>query len=236
MNLGIEKIYLILVCGMLMAFGGCHPTPGPDKAFSGAVLGAGWGAGAGAVVGNQIGHTGPGAAIGAGFGAVSGLLTGAGLDIAEGNQLESQRALDSLRIQVASNRRQLAYLQNQLDERERKLKGMVSGDFQIFFDPGRASLRTGSSEKLQRLAEWIKLNPYVGMIEVHGHSDDNGKLGLNQKLSQARARTVANFLIAQGISADMLSLIAHGSVSPIATNETPEGRQLNRRVEVVIVH
>ena len=222
---------LLLLITILLS--GCHPTPGPDKAIAGAVLGAGWGAGAGAVVGHQVGDAGPGAAIGAGFGAVSGLATGIGFDAAEGDALRQQRELDALKVQVASNERLLLALQDNLDDRDRRINAAGFSE-EIYFDPKRASLRMGSAAQLERLANAIKKNPYTAGVEVHGHADDLGEPQGNMKLSEARARTVATFLATQGLSLDQIKIIPHGAQQPIAGNETEPGRQLNRRVEVVI--
>jgi outer membrane protein OmpA-like peptidoglycan-associated protein len=223
-------VLLLVVMGLI---GGCYPTPGPDKSVAGAVLGAGWGAGAGTVVGNQFGEPTKGLMIGSGFGAAAGLLEGAGLDIAEGHELEQQRELDALKVQLSANQRALIAVQNELDDRDRKLSSQTAGA-QVFFDTGKASLRLGSVSRLQRLVDAIKLNPYVGLIEVHGHSDDMGDLDINRRVSEARARTVATFLAEHGVSIDQLKMFAHGAQRPLATNDTEQGRQLNRRVEIVL--
>ncbi|MFN8390711.1 MAG: OmpA family protein [Bdellovibrionota bacterium] len=211
----------------------CYPTPGPDKAVAGAVLGAGWGAGAGAVIGNQVGDPGPGAAIGAGFGAASGLISGVGFDIAEAEELQQQRELDALKVQVAANQRTLLAIQGNLDERSRQINAVGFSE-QIFFDPNRASLRLGSAAKLQRLADAIKNNPYVTGIEIHGHADDMGDTEKNKQLSEARARTVATVLVSQGISLDSIHIFSHGAENPVTSNESESGRQLNRRVEILL--
>jgi len=221
----------LLITSLLVA--GCYPTPGPDKSIAGAVLGAGWGAGAGAIIGNQLNDTGPGAAIGAGFGLVSGLSTGIGFDVAEGEELQQQRELDALKVQVASNHRILMALQDNLDERERRINAAGFSE-EIYFDPSRASLRMGSAAQLERLANAIKRNPYVSGIEVHGHADDTGDQDRNMKLSEARARTVATFLVNQGMSLDAIKVIPHGAAQPLASSESESGRQLNRRVDVNI--
>ena len=215
------------------SFPGCYPTPGPDKSVAGAILGAGWGAGAGAVIGHQTGSAGQGAAIGAGFGAASGLLTGIGLDVAEGTELEQQRELDALKVQVAANQRALVALQDAFDHREVQLMSMPAAA-RVYFDADRASLRAGSVVDLQRLAESIKASPSVSKIELHGHSDDTGDTERNARLSEARARTVATFLGNQGVSMDRIRFFSHGATLPIATNETEAGKQLNRRVEIVL--
>lgn len=229
-NIFIRTTFLLLV---VATCAGCYPTPGPDKTIAGAVLGAGWGAGAGAVIGNQVNDPGPGAAIGAGFGAANGFLTGMGFDIAEGEELEQQRELDALKVQVASNQRNLLALQSALDDRERRINSAAFAE-QVYFDPSRASLRLGSAVKLERLANAIKRNPFVTSIELHGHADDMGDTEKNHQLSEARARSVASFLANQGISVDQMRIYSHGAENPVATNESDAGRQLNRRVEIVL--
>lgn len=213
---------------------GCGANPGPDRSITGSLLGAAWGAGAGAIVGNQINNTGPGAIIGGGLGFFAGLTSGIGLDMAEGTELEENRQIASLRLQVASNGAKLRELQQALDVGLNPGAKLFSG-FQVLFDRDRASLRNGAVAQLQWYAESLKTDPYVKRIEIHGHTDDSGDNARNQRISEARARTVAAFLISQGISADMVKIVSHGSERPLGSNETEPGRQLNRRVEVVPV-
>ena len=220
-----------LVLLLLSAFiTGCYPTPGPDKTIAGSILGAGWGAGAGAVVGNQFSDPTNGAAIGSGFGAVSGLLEGAGMDIAESHELEQQRELDALKVHVAANEQALVSLQRTLDERAQNIETCPSIT-QVFFDESKATLRIGTATQLERMANRIKSNPFVGIIEIHGHAEDLGDADINKRLSEARARTVAAFLMEHGISRDQLKLVVHGAKQPVVESD-PQG--LNRRVEIVI--
>ena len=227
------KLRQILIVGFVVLTS-CYPQPGPDKSVAGAVLGAGWGAGAGAIIGNNIGAQPEGIAIGAGFGAASGLLQGIAYDMAEGADLEHERQLDALRVQVAANQRDLLALQTSLDQREQKLAQTSSGDFQVFFDPDTASLKLGSAAELERFANTIKSQPFMGHVIIHGHSDDTGDADRNERLSEARARSVATFLVNHGVSLDQIETVAHGSKRPVATNESEIGRQLNRRVEIVL--
>lgn len=227
----IYSSLMLLACGGLSA---CYPTPGPDKTAVGAVLGAGWGAGAGAIVGNQVHHPGDGVGIGAALGAASGLMTGVGLDIAEGGELEQQRDLDALKTQVAMNQRALLSIQGTLDDRGRRINAASINDV-IYFDANRASLRLGSAEQLERFAAAVRRHPFVKSVEIHGHTDDLGNAEKNQKLAESRAKTVMTFLANQGISTDIMTLESHGAEQPLASNSTDEGKQLNRRVEVVVV-
>ena len=213
---------------------GCAATPGPDKAISGAILGAGWGAGAGAVIGNQTNSLGPGAAVGAGIGAGAGLIAGGSLDIEESSQLQARRDLRALRSQVQLNEDELSELREQLNSRGHMLANVPSGTT-VYFDPKLAALRTGSAKDLERLAELIKQDYRVRRIEIFGHSDDSGSKEENEKLSLSRATAVQSFLSGQGIPLEQIKVIAKSSSEPLATNRSEAGRQLNRRVEIVLV-
>jgi outer membrane protein OmpA-like peptidoglycan-associated protein len=72
------------------------------------------------------------------------------------------------------------------------------------------------------------------MISVHGHTDASGPAEVNQRLSAQRALTVANKLVTLGVPASQVMAIGHGADQPAADNETPEGRQANRRVELLL--
>jgi len=72
-------------------------------------------------------------------------------------------------------------------------------------------------------------------VRIAGHTDSRGSDEYNQRLSEARAKSVYEYLISQGISADRLSYIGYGESRPIDTNDTEEGRQNNRRVELEIL-
>jgi OOP family OmpA-OmpF porin len=72
-------------------------------------------------------------------------------------------------------------------------------------------------------------------VRIAGHTDSRGSDEYNQRLSEARAKSVCEYLISRGISADRLSYIGYGESRPIDTNDTEEGRQNNRRVELEIL-
>ncbi len=73
-------------------------------------------------------------------------------------------------------------------------------------------------------------------IEIGGHSDNVGDKAANEKLSADRAKAVKNYLISKGISADRVDSKGYGDTMPVTSNDTPEGRQKNRRTEVKIIH
>jgi outer membrane protein OmpA-like peptidoglycan-associated protein len=86
---------------------------------------------------------------------------------------------------------------------------------------------------LQSLA--VVLTEYdATLVSVHGHTDDSGSGGVNQELSEQRAVAVARFLLGQGLSADRLIAVGHGSSKPMAANDSAAGREQNRRIELQI--
>lgn len=221
---------LLMVSAQLIGCGA--PQPGPDKTVGGAILGAGWGAGTGAVIGHQISYAGEGAAVGAGFGLVSGAITGYGYDTAERNQIENREALASLRLQNSANARQLAKLQSDYDKAI--ATALEGGIYQVYFDPDQTNLRLGAVANLEAVTESLKSSPRALKISISGHSDDAGKPEYNERLAEARARTVAAYMASRGISMDQIKVASYGSSRPIASNATETGRQMNRRVDIHI--
>ena len=104
----------------------------------------------------------------------------------------------------------------------------------IFFDTGKAELRSESGPELDRLVTTLNESPKI-VIEVRGHTDNTGSNEINAKLSQDRADAVREYFISKGIEPDRVGSKGFGESKPVATNDTDEGRQQNRRVEFVIV-
>ncbi len=104
----------------------------------------------------------------------------------------------------------------------------------IFFNTGKASLKAESFLELDRTVEFLNNNADME-IEIGGHTDDVGSEAYNQKLSQARAQSVATYLIGKGISTDRLKVVGYGELQPISFNNDDEGRQTNRRVEFKVL-
>ncbi len=104
----------------------------------------------------------------------------------------------------------------------------------IFFEFGKAVLKPESFPELDRTVKFLKNNPTL-MIEIAGHTDNVGSATYNQKLSQARAQAVADYLIQHGIDAKRLVVKGYGESRPIAFNNTEEGRAMNRRVEFKVL-
>ncbi len=104
----------------------------------------------------------------------------------------------------------------------------------VFFQSGSSLLQDQSKFELNNLAALLQANSNV-KVELGGHTDSQGDDGANQILSQDRAQSVLNFLRTKGVSAANLTARGYGENSPIETNETPEGRQANRRTELKII-
>ncbi|MFI5204056.1 MAG: OmpA family protein [Flavobacteriales bacterium] len=104
----------------------------------------------------------------------------------------------------------------------------------IFFDTDKAALRKESFVELDGLVTSLKENPTI-KIEIGGHTDNVGKDASNLDLSLRRAKAVMDYLIGKGISKDRLTFKGYGETTPVATNDTDEGKQLNRRVEITIL-
>lgn len=101
----------------------------------------------------------------------------------------------------------------------------------IFFETGKSTLIATSCSELDRVAVLLKQMPKV-RVEISGHTDNVGDADMNQRLSEDRARAVRDYLISQGVKYERFVIIGYGKDRPRATNDTPEGRQLNRRVEL----
>jgi len=104
----------------------------------------------------------------------------------------------------------------------------------VFFESGKWDLRTESYPELDRLVDFLRTNTGV-RIALAGHTDNVGADASNLTLSQNRINSVEAYLVAKGIDKARLTAKGFGETRPIATNDTEEGRQQNRRVEFMIV-
>ena len=102
----------------------------------------------------------------------------------------------------------------------------------IRFDIGKATLRPESMGILNKIYKLLSEHPEVN-FSIEGHTDSDGDFDFNQKLSEERAKTVMTQLVSMGISADRLTSKGFGESKPVNTNDTPEGKAANRRVEFV---
>lgn len=104
----------------------------------------------------------------------------------------------------------------------------------IFFETAKATLLPTSQSELDGLVQIMNENPSM-IIEIRGHTDNVGADDMNKTLSENRAKSVVDYLVSKGIAATRLSSKGFGETSPTATNDTPEGRALNRRVEFRVI-
>lgn len=182
------------------------------KAQTGAIVGAGGGAVVGAVIGKAAGNTAAGAVIGAAIGGAAGAIIGGYMDK---QAAELQRDLEGARIERIGE----------------GIKITFSGG--VLFDVDRADLRPAAQAELIKLANI--LNKYEDTnVMVEGHTDATGTEEHNMQLSLRRSESVATFLAVQNVERGRLSAVGYGEIQPIASNDTAEGRQQNRRVEVAI--
>lgn len=112
--------------------------------------------------------------------------------------------------------------------------GEVTTIHGIYFATGKSEILPQSYNALQRLLQILNANPDM-RIELRGHTDNQGTADFNMRLSQARADAVAQYLIECGINAKRISTQGFGKTMPIDTNDTPQGRSNNRRVEYRIM-
>lgn len=104
----------------------------------------------------------------------------------------------------------------------------------IFFETAHSRLRPESRMELDQMVQTLKENPTM-RVELGGHTDSEGTDATNQKLSQDRSNAVRTYLIEKGIEPGRVQSVGYGESRPIAANDTPEGRQANRRVEFTIL-
>ncbi len=112
-------------------------------------------------------------------------------------------------------------------------RGLVLTLGDVLFDVNQAQLKSGGLRVVERLSQFLQEYPTRNIL-IEGHTDSTGAEGYNQQLSERRAATVRAALIARNISPLRVDIIGFGERYPVATNDTPAGRQENRRVEVVI--
>jgi outer membrane protein OmpA-like peptidoglycan-associated protein len=133
--------------------------------------------------------------------------------------------------QVLRNR--LAGQLNSVLETEDSARGLIVNMSDVLFDTGQYSLSAGARETLSKISGIVLAYPAL-QLEVEGHTDGVGSDELNIELSENRARSVRDYLIAQGIVSTSIASRGYGESRPVATNDTSTGRQQNRRVELVV--
>ena len=209
---------IAIVLGLCVCLSGCKTWNGMSKTGQGAIIGTGGGAALGSIIGALAGNTAVGAVIGGAVGAGAGAVIGNRMDKVK---KQAQAQLPNATVETVKDA-------NNLDAVK------VTFDSGILFATNKADLNQTSKNELNNLANIMKQNADVS-IDVRGYTDSTGSDAINQPLSVNRAQSVANYLTQNGVKySQMKNVNGYGSSNPVASNETAEGRQQNRRVEVYL--
>jgi len=191
------------------------PNTGQKKVSRTAIGGVG-GAVVGGLLGGLIGGK-TGRIVGAGIGGVAGGVVGYKMD-QQIKTLKEQTSGSGVDVTPVDNGKAI-------------LVNLPDG---VTFDVASANLKPEFRATLDKVAQSLRDYP-DSLVDVYGHTDSTGSDSYNQTLSENRARTVMNYLISQGVPAARLRSQGFGETMPVASNDTPEGRARNRRVEIKIV-
>ena len=185
------------------------------------------GAGAGAILGAGLGYA-IGGGKGAGIGAVVGGLAGGAI----GHMMDKQEREFKQELAASQAREQDAIMQGVQREKDALILTFKSD---VLFDTDSSTIKPGaySSGEIDRVAQILNKYPDT-TIKVVGYTDSTGSESYNQQLSELRANSVKNALVVKGVTNSRLTTVGMGESNPVADNNTPEGRQLNRRVSIVI--
>ena len=197
-------------------FTSCEAVKNTNNTQRGAAIGAAGGAILGAVLGNNLGKGGNGA-MGAVLGGVVGGVAGGVI----GNKMDKQ----AREIETA--------LPGADVERVGEGIKLVLGENAVRFDTNKSTLTAAAKANLDKLVPVFNQYPDTN-IQIYGYTDSTGAADYNLKLSDQRAASVKAYLASKGLAATRFVTTGLGIADPIATNDTPEGRSKNRRVEFAI--
>jgi len=203
-------VTLFVVMVFLVAASSCASW---NKTTQGAVIGGAGGAVVGGVIGHAAGSTILGAIIGAAVGGAAGAIIGSYMDK---QAAEMQRDLEGAEIQRIGEGIKITF------------------DSGILFDIDKSNLRPVSETNLAKLATILNKYPDTNIL-IEGHTDDTGTDDYNMALSKDRAQSVSLHLATVGVSSARFSIAGYGETQPIVTNDSPEGRQKNRRVDIAVI-
>jgi len=207
---------MAVILSSAIVLSGCSSLNNTAK---GGLIGGGAGAAVGAGVGVLIGKSGKSAAIGAAIGTAVGATTGVIIGKKMDKVAEEAAKIEGARVDSITDANNLKAIR-------------VTFDSGILFKTGKSDLNNKSKTALIKFSKILVDNPTMD-ISIMGHTDNTGTLELNQRLSQARAQSVADFLKLQNVPSKQLKEIAGKDYSmPVADNNTKMGREQNRRVEV----
>jgi outer membrane protein OmpA-like peptidoglycan-associated protein len=152
---------------------------------------------------------------------------------AESDAERSRQSAAQAEQEKAQLREQLRQQLNTVLETRETARGLIVNMSDVLFDFGKYTLKPGAKEKLAKISGIILSHPGLN-LQVEGHTDSVGSDELNQRLSEQRSESVRSYLVAEGLSPDSIAARGFGKTRPVTTNDTAAGRQLNRRVELVV--
>ena len=147
-------------------------------------------------------------------------------------QSAEQRAQAAEQEKEAMRQRLLTQLNQVLQTRD-SARGLIVNMSDVLFDVDQSTLKPGAKVRLAKVAGIIQAYPDL-KLQIEGYTDSTGSVEHNQELSERRAAAVRDFLIAQGVSMNNVYAQGFGPENPVASNSTPQGRQMNRRVDLVV--
>jgi outer membrane protein OmpA-like peptidoglycan-associated protein len=151
---------------------------------------------------------------------------------AELAQADRNAAVDKAELARSDARTQALEAELKSINARRTERGIVVTLGDMLFDSGQARVLAAGATSVSGLAEFMRRNP-SRRASIEGYTDSVGSDGSNQQLSDRRAAAVRDMLVGMGIAGDRLSAVGHGEASPVAGNDSAEGRRSNRRVEIV---
>ncbi|HUP49566.1 MAG TPA: OmpA family protein [Thermoanaerobaculia bacterium] len=172
--------------------------------------------------------------------AIEQLRTQVDTERARATQTEAElaRAQEELARRDAAARQRIEAMEAELAklaETRRTDRGLIVTLPGLFFDTGQWALKPGARNTLAKIADQLRVSQNA-RITIEGHTDSVGSEEVNQALSERRATAVRDYLVSRGVPANQITTTGLGETSPVATNDTPAGRQQNRRVELIIAH
>ena len=152
---------------------------------------------------------------------------------AEAEAERARKAAAQAESEKAALRAQLLKQLSMVLQTHDTVRGLIVNMSDVLFDTGSYTLRPGAREKLAKISGILLAYPGL-KVAVEGHTDSVGGDEYNQRLSEERAGSVREYLVAQMVPAGSVTARGFGKTRPVTTNDTPEGRQQNRRVELVV--
>jgi outer membrane protein OmpA-like peptidoglycan-associated protein len=152
---------------------------------------------------------------------------------AEAEAERARQAAAQAEAEKSDLRAQLLAQLNGILQTNDSARGLIVNMSDVLFDTGSYVLKSVAREKMAKISGILLAHPGL-TLQIEGHTDSVGSDEFNQRLSEQRADSVRDFLMEQGVLPSFITAQGFGKAQPVASNETPEGRQRNRRVDIVV--